>query len=98
MPFRFTSYLALIFFYSLSAVDFVSYFVEKVNTCDKESKQAHSAMYSTSFLFPGKAVSFQLELIVVKFLGLSNRRGRTFAKFVLEDKHQSENKGEDNWP
>lgn len=34
---------------------------------------------------------------MVKFLRLSDLRGRTCVKLVLEGKNQSENKGENNW-
>lgn len=92
MAFPFASYLALIFFHFLSAVDFVSYFVERVNIMIRKLNRQMQPYSLLSFLFPGKVIPFQLEFIVVKFL-----RGRAFAKFVLEDKNQSKNKGEDNW-
>lgn len=46
-----------------------------------------------SFLFPRRGVPFPPEFIVVKFMRLSDWRGRAFPKFVLEDKNQSGNKG-----
>lgn len=68
-----------------------------MNKYHEETEQASVAIFSTFFFVPGRDVPFQLEFIVVKFLRLSNWRGRAFAKFVLGDKNQNGNKEEDNW-
>ena len=97
MPFPFTSYIAFISFHSLSAVDFVSYFAERISIMIRQVNRQMQPCSLLSFWFPGGGVRFQPEFMVVKFLRLSNWKERAFVKFVLEDRNQSENKSEDNW-
>lgn len=78
MPFPFTSYRALIFFHSFSVVDFVSYFVERINVMIRKLNRKMHPGSLLSFLFPGKGIPFQLEFVVVKFLRLSNWWGPEF--------------------
>lgn len=94
MPLPFASYLALIMFHSLSAVDFVSHFVERTNTMIRKLNKQLEPYSLLSFLLPGTGLPFQLEFIV-KFLRLSDWRRRAFAKFVLENRNRREDRGED---
>lgn len=97
MSFPFTSSIVLIFFHALPAVDFVSYFVERLNIMIRKVNRQMQPRSLLSLWFPGGGVLFQLEFIVMKFLRLSSWKERAIVKFVLEDKNQSKNKWEDNW-